>query len=153
MCYTAHTGRTSHKLRGVAINLKEFLHALDAFNIPHEDEKKIRHHLRGHPRCDTRKKQYFNVIGSKKTAIERHDEGSIRCLTCVCVPVDDFPQEVFDLLQNGRKCEGEQNCLASGNNLVVHNIHTSILIEGKEGDAGAVMPEHCEMEGIMRSTA
>jgi len=37
VCYTAHSGRTSHKLQGVAINLKEFLHALDAFNIPHED--------------------------------------------------------------------------------------------------------------------
>ena len=49
------------------------------------------------------KKQYFNVVGSTKTCIDRNDEGSIRCLTCVCVPADEFSQEVFDVLQDGQK--------------------------------------------------
>ena len=36
-------------------------------------------------------------------SIDRNDESSIRCLTCVCVPADEFPQEVFDVLQDGQK--------------------------------------------------
>lgn len=105
--YTTHTGHssTAHKTRyqGVAISLKEFVRAIDKYNIQHDGESKIRQRLRGHPRCDTRKKQYFNVVGSTKTCIDRNDEGSIRCLTCVCVPADEFSQEVFDVLQDGQK--------------------------------------------------
>ena len=105
--YTTHTGHpsTADKTRyqGVAISLKEFVRAIDKYNIQHDGESKIRQRLRGHPRCDTHKKQYFNVVGSAKTTIDRNDEGSIRCLTCVCVPADEFPQEVFDVLQDGQK--------------------------------------------------
>lgn len=104
--YTTHTGHSSTvdktRYQGVAISLKEFVRAIDKYNIQHDGESKIRQRLRGHPRCDTRKKQYFNVAGSAKTTIDRTDEGSIRCLTCVCVPADEFPQEVFDILQDGQ---------------------------------------------------
>ena len=105
--YTTHTGHpsTADKTRyqGVAISLKEFVRAINKYNIQHDGESKIRQRLRGHPRCDTRKKQYFNVVGSAKTTIDRNDEGSVQCLTCVCVPADEFPQEIFDVLQDGQK--------------------------------------------------
>ena len=76
---------------------------IDTYNIQHDGESKICQRLRGHPRCDTRKKQCFNVVGSAKTTIDRNDEGSVRCLTCVCVSADEFPQEVFDVLQDGQR--------------------------------------------------
>ena len=78
------------------------MRAIYKYNIQHDGESKIRQRLCGHPRCDTPKKQYFNVVGSGKTTIKRTDEGSILCLTCVCVPADEFPQEVFDVLQDGQ---------------------------------------------------
>ena len=53
--------------------------------------------LRGHPRCETRKKQNFNIPGSKKLRIERSEKGSVCCLTCVCVPADEFPNKVFEV--------------------------------------------------------
>ena len=99
--YTTHTGHSSTadktRYQGVAISLKEFVRAIDKYNIQHDGESKIRQKLHGHPRCDTRKKQYFNVVESAKTTIDRNDEGSIRCL------MFEFPQEVFDVLQDGQK--------------------------------------------------
>ena len=93
------------RYKGVAVTLKEFVDKLKKHHIPNDGEKSIRMKLRGHPRCETRKKQYFNIPGSKKLRIERSEKGSVRCLTCVCVPADEFPHEVFDILQGNEEME------------------------------------------------
>ena len=87
------------KISGVAITLKEFLREADGFNIEHEGEKKIRSKLRGHPRCDTRMKQYFNIEGSTKNVIDRSDVCSVRCITCICIPKDEIPEGFFELVK------------------------------------------------------
>ena len=56
--------------------------------------KKNRLRLHGH---DTRKKQYFNVIGSEKKRIDRN-EGNVRCVTCICIPKDEIPEEFFQIV-------------------------------------------------------
>lgn len=101
--YSAQTRVGSSRVNGVAISLKEFLRVVDTYNIENDGEKIIRHRLRGHPRCESRKKQYFNVIGSQKQKIDRTDEGSVRCLTCVCLPSDELPDGFFQLIQDAQK--------------------------------------------------
>ena len=91
------------RCKGVAVNLKEFVDKLKKHHIPNDGEKSIRMKLREHSRCETRKKQYFNIPGSKKLMIERSEKGSVRCLTGVCVPADEFPHEVFDILQGNEE--------------------------------------------------
>ena len=92
---------TSTRINGVAISLKEFLKATDFYNIESDGEKAIRQTLRGHPRCETRKKQYFNVIGSTNLTIDRIS--GVRCLTCVCVPNDEIPDCFFQAIEDARK--------------------------------------------------
>ena len=85
-------------VHGVAVSLKEFIKEADRWNIEHHEEKNIRQKLRGHPRCDSRKKQYFNIIGSEKKKIDRRDKASVRCLTCICMPRDEVPDGFFELM-------------------------------------------------------
>jgi len=89
----------STKVTGIAIILKEFLREADKFNIEHEGEKKIRSKLQGHPRCGTRMKQYFNILGSTKNAIDRNDANSVRCSTCICIPRDEIPEGFFQIVE------------------------------------------------------
>ena len=86
------------RINGVAVTLKEFLKAVDSYSIENDGEKDIRRVLRGHPRCETRKKQFFNTTNSKKNTIDRNDKDNVRCLTCVCLPRSEMPDGFFDLL-------------------------------------------------------
>ncbi len=101
----AHAGRASQKVecKGVAITLKGFLGELDELHTQHDTEKEIRRQLRGHPRCETRMKQYFNVVGSTRDRPKRCNKCSMHHL----VPFDEFPQEAFDVLQEGLVGEDE----------------------------------------------
>ena len=57
------------KIDGVAVTLKEFLKAVDSYSIENDGEKDVRRVLCGHPRCETRKKQFFNTTNSKKNTM------------------------------------------------------------------------------------
>lgn len=89
------------RVSGVAISLKEFLCAVEVYNIEADEEKEIRQKLRGHPRAATRKKQYFNIASSKKNKIDR-TEGGVRCMTCVCVPADEIPEVFFRIIEDAQ---------------------------------------------------
>ncbi len=102
--YTVHIPQSKTiRVKGLAISLKEFIGKLDVHGIQHDGEKIIRQKLRGHPRCQTRKKQFFNVVECGKKEIIRAEVNSVRCLTCVCVPFDEFPVEAVDKLQQNGK--------------------------------------------------
>ena len=49
------------RCKGGAVTLKELLEKLKKHHIPNDGEKSIQMKLIGHPRCETRKKQYFNI--------------------------------------------------------------------------------------------
>lgn len=57
--YAPDPSMPDSKIDDIAINLKEFLTALDSRGISHPSEKSIRKNLRANNHCSTHHKQYF----------------------------------------------------------------------------------------------
>ena len=84
-------------IRGVALILKDFLHALDRYNIEHDGESSIRRKLRKRSDVKTTATQYF--LKSDVVSLDM-DRENCDPKSCVLIPRGDIPSEFFDLLDS-----------------------------------------------------
>ena len=100
--YAPDPSMPDSKIDGIAIDLKEFLTALNSRGISHPSEKSIRKKLRANNHCSTHHKQYFlkqhpgNMPLITKAKVARSDHGLSRHKSCVCLPKSFIPDSFFE---------------------------------------------------------